>query len=62
MTLTEKIKKDYGTVKRFCIVNNININTFKQVSYGLGKSNRIFNILKSHKYIKNSSELERKAV
>jgi len=59
ISLTNKIKNDYGTVKRFCFINNININTFKQISYGIAKSKRITDILVKHNYIKNAEELKK---
>ncbi len=55
-----KIKEDYGTVKRFCEKNNINYSTWKVVMAGNGKSARIINILKKHKYIKDEKELEKR--
>ncbi len=58
--LTEKIKNDWGSVKRFCKENDINYNTWKVVRSGNGKSSRIINILKKHKYIKSEKDLEKK--
>ncbi len=57
--LTNRIKEDYGTVKRFCDKNNINYNTYRQVVHGFGTSTRITNILKKHKYIKSADELKK---
>jgi len=61
MTLTQKIKEDYGTVLRFCKLNGINNNTFRVVVAGNAKSEKIVKILKKHKYIKSASELEKKS-
>ncbi len=61
MTVSEKIRKDYGTVAFFCRKNGINYNTFKQVIYGYGTSSKIVNLLKKHKYIKNADELRKVA-
>jgi len=57
-SLSEKIKNDYGTLVFFCKKHNLNINTFKQIIYGLGKSRRITKILKKHKYIKKKKDLD----
>lgn len=57
--LSQKIKEDYGTVKRFCDKNDINYNTYRQVVHGFGTSSRIIQILKKHKYIKNANELKK---
>lgn len=61
LSLTQRIKEDWGTLKRFCEKNNININTYKVVVTGNGTSTRIVNILKKHKYIKNADELRKVA-
>jgi len=58
-TLSQKIKEDYGTLTFFCKKHQINISTFKIVIYGHGKSKRIVDILKTHKYIKNAEELKK---
>jgi len=57
MTITNKIKEDWGTVVRFCKKHDININTFHVVIYGDGKSAPITNLLIKLGYIKNASEL-----
>ncbi|SFP61566.1 hypothetical protein [Hydrogenimonas thermophila] len=49
---TAKILDDWGTVKRFCKKNGININTYRVVKAGNGKSKKIENILKEHGYLK----------
>ena len=59
--LTMKIKDEYGSVKRFCKENDINLNTYKVVISGHGTSARIANILKKHKYIKSANELKKVA-
>lgn len=58
-SVSAKIKDDYGTLIHFCKKHDINIQTFKQVLYGYGKSKRIVTLLKKHKYIKNADELSR---
>ena len=60
LSLTQKIKEDWGSVSFFCKKQDINYNTFRQVIYGYGTSARIVNILKKHKYIKSADELQRK--
>lgn len=60
LSLTQKIN-DWGTLKRFCEKNNININTYKVVVTGNGTSARIVNILKKRKYIKSANELKKVA-
>ena len=60
LSLTQKIKEDWGSVSFFCKKQDINYNTFRQVIYGYGTSTRIVNILKKHKYIKSADELQRK--
>ncbi len=57
--ISMQIKKDWGSIPFFCRKNNINYNTFKQVIYGYGKSSKIANLLKKHKYIKNENELKK---
>ena len=61
LTLTQKIREDWGSVPFFCSKNDINYNTFKQVIYGYGTSTKIVNLLKKHKYIKSANELVKKA-
>ncbi len=61
LSLTQRIKEDWGTLKRFCEKNNININTYKVVVTGHGTSAKIVNILKKHKYIKSADELKKVA-
>lgn len=58
-TLTEKIKKDYGTVKHFCKKNSINWNTFKVVTGGKGTSDPIVKILVKHGYIESAEDLKK---
>lgn len=60
ISLTDKIKADYGTLKFFCLKNGINYNTFKRVFYGQSSSKPIVNILKKHKYIKSADDIKRK--
>lgn len=61
LSLTQRIKEDWGSVPFFCRKNGINYNTFKQVIYGYGTSSKIVNLLKKHKYIKNADELRKVA-
>ena len=49
---TEKIKYDWGSVKRFCRENGIGICTYKVVKAGNGKSKRVENILKKYGYLR----------
>ena len=46
LSITEKIKEDYGTVTFFCKKHNLNIHTFRQVIYGYGTSKKITDLLK----------------
>ena len=59
LTLTQKIREDWGSVPFFCRKNDINYNTFKQVIYGYGTSKKITDLLKKYKYIKNANELKK---
>lgn len=59
--LTMKIKEEYGSVKRFCAKNAINLNTYKVVVAGNGTSTRITNILIDHQYIKSADDLKKAA-
>lgn len=60
-TVSDKIKKDYGTITFFCKKHDINVHTFRQVIYGYGTSKKITDLLKKHKYIKNANELKKVA-
>ena len=53
---SEKIKYDWGSIKRFCRENNINHNTYRVVKAGNGTSSRIISILESYGYIKNGKK------
>jgi len=57
MNLNDKIREDWGTVTHFCKKHDINLNTFRVVMYGYGKSAPITNLLIKLGYIKNASEL-----
>ena len=57
--LSRKIKYDYGSIKRFCRLVGINLNTYKVVVSGHGTSGTIANILIDLKYIKNADELKK---
>lgn len=50
----EKIKDDYGTVRRFCRIVEINYSTFYVVKAGNGKSASVVNKLKELGYLKAS--------
>ena len=57
-----KIKNDYGTLTCFCKKHKLNLQTFKQVLYGYGKSKKIIDLLKKYKYIKDADELNSKSI
>lgn len=63
MTINEKIRADYGTLTHFCRKQNpkININTFRAVLSGAGKSSRIAKLLIKLGYIKNADELGKRS-
>lgn len=60
ISISAKIKNDWGTMTHFCKKNDINYNTFKVVLYGHATSNPIIEKLKKHGYIKDASELQKK--
>ena len=49
LSITEKIKEDYGTVTFFCKKHNLNIHTFRQITYGYGTSKKNTDLLKKYK-------------
>ena len=49
---TEKIREDYGTIKRFCRLHGINPNTYNVVMSGFFPSKRIVNLLEKEGYLK----------
>lgn len=59
LIVSKKIRNDWGTLTHFCRKNNIQINTFKQVLYGYGKSKKITDLLIKSGYIKTEKDLER---
>jgi len=59
LTISKKIKEDWGTVLFFCKRHKLNIHTFRQVLYGYGTSSKISNILIQKGYIKSKEELKR---
>ena len=61
LTLTQKIREDWGSVPFFCKKRDRNVHTVRQVIYGYGTSSKIVNLLKKHKYIKNADELRKVA-
>ena len=60
MTLGDKIREDWGTVRFFCRKNKINYNTFGVVAQGAGVSKPITDLLISYGYINDASELKKK--
>lgn len=61
MTINDKIREDYGTLTHFCKKHNININTFRVVLSGAGKSTPIALLLVKLGYLKDVKELEKKS-
>lgn len=61
MTVNDKIREDYGTLTFFCKKHNLNINTFRVVLNGAGKSTPIAKLLVKLGYIKNMNELGKKS-
>jgi len=59
LTISQKIKNDYGTLVFFCKKHEINLHTFKRVLYGYGTSTRIANLLIKLGYIKCKDELRK---
>jgi|GEM_PF-1762275 len=60
LTISQRIKNDYGTLVFFCKKHGINLHTFKRVLYGYGTSTRIANLLIKLGYIKCKDELKSK--
>jgi len=58
LTISQRIKNDYGTLVFFCKKHEINLHTFKRVLYGYGTSTRIANLLIKLGYIKCKDELK----
>lgn len=52
---TPKIKEDFGSVKRFLRLHDINPNTYKVVVSGHGSSKRIVDVLKANGYLKRGA-------
>ena len=59
--LTQRIKSDYGTVKRFCALHDINYSTYNVVCSGYARSSRLEQILIEKGYIQSADELKRKS-
>lgn len=52
---TDRIKEDFGSVKRFLRLHGINENTYKVVKSGNGTSKRIVDLLKKHGYLRKGA-------
>jgi len=52
---TDRIKEDFGSVKRFLRLHGINENTYKVVISGHGTSRRIVDLLKKHGYLRKGA-------
>jgi len=59
--MTTAIKEDYGTVKRFCKLHDINYNTYNVITSGFSTSKRVTDILIKEGYIKSADELKKKS-
>jgi hypothetical protein len=55
--VTQKIRKDYGTLVCFCNKNNLNVATFKQVIGGHHRSRPVEKLLIEKGYIKSADEI-----
>lgn len=58
---TQKIKDDYGTVKRFCRIHDINYSTYNVVCSGYGSSKKVADALIEGGYIKSVDELRKRS-
>jgi hypothetical protein len=54
--LTQRIKADYGTVKRFCEVMGINYKTYNCVLSGHSRSKKVVDTLISIGYVKSEQQ------
>jgi len=59
--MTAAIKEDYGTVKRFCKLHDINYKTYNVVCSGYASSKKIVDALLKGGYIKSADELKKKS-
>ena len=57
MTITERIKEKYGSLKRFSKIAGINVNSLSVVLAGGGKSSPCVQALIEHGIIKSDAEL-----
>lgn len=57
--IKKAIQFDYGTVKRFCRIHDINYATWDVVMNGTSKSARITDLLIDKGYLKHADELIR---
>ncbi len=57
MTITNKIKNEYGTVKHFCKIKGISYRSMYEIMQGVNKSKACVDALLEHKFIKDITEL-----
>lgn len=57
MTLTERIRQDWGTGTHFCRKHGLNYGSFALVIGGHRKSQKCVDALIAHGYIKKASDL-----
>ncbi len=60
MTLNDRIREDWGTATHFCKKHGINLNTFRVVIHGQGKSKPITDVLISYGYIRHADDIPQK--
>lgn len=58
MTINDKIREEYGTIKRFCKIEGIKYNTLNVVLSGYGSSKPIAKRLKQLGIIENINEVK----
>lgn len=57
MTITEKIREDWGTMKHFCKKNDVPYESLRVMLGGIQKSQQCVDALISHGYITKASDL-----
>ena len=57
MTLTERIKNEFGSLKHFCKVANINVNSLSVIIAGGAKSQPCVDALIEHGFIDSIDDL-----
>ena len=62
MTLKEKIKDQYGTMRHFCRKNNVSYNSVKQVLVGNQKSQPVVDALLAKGFITEITDLPQYAL